>query len=183
VPDSLAVDLDGLWSRSLEELSSQVSSAALRAWLADTKPVGYSHDTVVLAAPHSFAREQLDSRWGAILRTALTKVAGRTINVVVTVRPDPDPEPPLSLDPEPTRQAWGAPEPFTRAATDRDTALNEKYTFDRFVIGASNRFAHAAAFAVGEAPAQAYNPLFIYGGAGLGKTHLLQAVGHYATIL
>ncbi|MGH8886322.1 MAG: chromosomal replication initiator protein DnaA [Egibacteraceae bacterium] len=182
MPDSLAIDLDGLWSRSLEELSSNVSSAALRAWLADTRPVGYSQDTVVLAAPHSFAREQLDSRWGATLRSALTKAAGRTMNVVVTVRPDPDPDPPLSLDPEPTRQAW-APEPFTRAATDRDTALNEKYTFDRFVIGGSNRFAHAAAFAVAEAPAQAYNPLFIYGGAGLGKTHLLQAVGHYATSL
>jgi chromosomal replication initiator protein len=184
VPDSLAIDLDGLWNRSLEELSSQVSNAALRAWLADTRPVGYSQDTVVLAAPHSFAREQLDSRWGPTLRTALTKAAGRTMNVVVTVRPDPtpDPEPPLSLDPEPARQVW-APEPFTRAATDRDTALNEKYTFDRFVIGASNRFAHAAAFAVAEAPAQAYNPLFIYGGAGLGKTHLLQAVGHYAASL
>lgn len=182
VPDSLAVDLDGLWTRSLEELSSQVSSAALRAWLADTRPVGYSQDTVVLAAPHSFAREQLDSRWGATLRSALTKAAGRTMNVVVTVRPDPDPEPPLSLEPDPARQAW-APEPFTRAAADRDSALNEKYTFDRFVIGASNRFAHAAAFAVAEAPAQAYNPLFIYGGAGLGKTHLLQALGHYATNL
>lgn len=182
MPDSLAIDLDGLWNRSLEELSSQVSSAALRAWLADTRPVGYSQDTVVLAAPHSFAREQLDSRWGATLRNALTKAAGRTMNVVVTVRPDPDPEPPLSLDPEPSRQAW-APETFTRAAADRDTALNEKYTFDRFVIGASNRFAHAAAFAVAEAPAQAYNPLFIYGGAGLGKTHLLQAAGHYATSL
>jgi chromosomal replication initiator protein len=188
VPDPLAIDLEGLWSRSLEELSSSVSSAALRAWLADTKPVGYSEDTVVLAAPHGFAREQLDSRWGPTLRSAITKAAGRTLNVVVTVRPDPDPEP-MAIDtrqaavpPEAARQAW-APEPLARTTTDQDNELNEKYTFDRFVIGASNRFAHAAAFAVAEAPAQAYNPLFIYGGAGLGKTHLLQAVGHYATSL
>jgi chromosomal replication initiator protein len=190
MPDSLAVDLDGLWHRSLDALSESVSSAALRAWLADTKPVGYTEDTVVLAAPHSFAREQLNTRWGPTLREALAKAAGRTLNVVVTVRPDPDPEP-LDLGrvadaglppPEPPRQAF-APEPLARAATDRDTELNEKYTFERFVIGASNRFAHAAAFAVAEAPAQAYNPLFIYGGAGLGKTHLLQAVGHYAASL
>ncbi|MGH8907987.1 MAG: chromosomal replication initiator protein DnaA [Egibacteraceae bacterium] len=188
MPDSLAIDLDGLWSRSLEELSASVSSAALRAWLAETRPVGYSEDTVVLAAPHGFAKEQLDSRWGPTLRSAITKAAGRALNVVVTVRPDPDPEP-VAVDanqitgpPEGARQAW-APEPLAHATTDRDNELNEKYTFDRFVIGGSNRFAHAAAFAVAEAPAQAYNPLFIYGGAGLGKTHLLQAVGHYANSL
>jgi len=193
VSDSLAIDLEGLWSRSLEELAASVSSAALRAWLAETRPVGYTEDTVVLAAPHGFAREQLDSRWGETLRNAITKAAGRTLNVVVTVRPDPDPEPVTAevsavteTLPSPAahapRQAW-APEPLARASTDGVTELNEKYTFDRFVIGASNRFAHAAAFAVGEAPAQAYNPLFIYGGAGLGKTHLLQAVGHYASNL
>jgi chromosomal replication initiator protein len=188
VSDSVVIDLDGLWNRSLEELSSSVSSAALRAWLAETRPVGYSEDTVVLAAPHGFAREQLDSRWGQTLRNALTKAAGRTLNVVVTVRPDPDPEP-VAIAPvaaqgvaQAPREAWG-PEPLARAVGQRDHELNAKYTFDRFVIGASNRFAHAAAFAVAEAPAQAYNPLFIYGGAGLGKTHLLQAVGHYATTL
>ncbi|CAN5626343.1 hypothetical protein BH23ACT7_BH23ACT7_17480 [soil metagenome] len=172
--DAAVIDLDDLWQRSLDELSEQLGSPALRAWLEDTRPVGYSQDTVILAAPHSFAREQLDGRWGPALRSALTRAAGRALNIVVTVRPDPDPEP--------QRQAF-APESFPRPASGHDTALNEKYTFDRFVIGASNRFAHAAAFAVAEAPAQAYNPLFIYGGAGLGKTHLLQAAGHYATSL
>ncbi len=183
MPDSQVVDLDELWTRSLGDLQGTLTGAALRAWLDETRPVGFSQDTVVLAAPHSFAREQLDTRYGGALRSALTKAAGRALNVVVTVRPDPQPEP---ASPHPgtvgERRAW-APEAFPRPASDRDSALNEKYTFDRFVIGGSNRFAHAAAFAVAEAPAKAYNPLFIYGSAGLGKTHLLQAVGHYTTSL
>jgi chromosomal replication initiator protein len=185
VQDAGVLDLDELWARSLSELQEQLTGAALRAWLDDTKPVGFSHDTVVLAAPHSFAREQLDNRYGPALRSALTRAAGRALNVVVTVRPDPQPDPAptaAAAPPAEVRRSW-APEAFPRPSGDRDSALNEKYTFDRFVIGASNRFAHAAAFAVAEAPAKAYNPLFIYGGAGLGKTHLLQAVGHYTTSL
>jgi len=185
VPDSAVVDLDDLWNRSLGTLQQNLTGPAQRAWLDETRPVGFSQDTVVLAAPHSFAREQLDTRYGGALRSALTEAAGRALNVVVTVRPDPQPEPTQAVTSPATsteRETW-TPEEFSRAAAGADTALNTKYTFDRFVIGASNRFAHAAAFAVAEAPAKAYNPLFIYGSAGLGKTHLLQAVGHYATNL
>ncbi len=189
--ESAVVDLDDLWNRSLGSLQQTLTGPALRAWLDETRPVGFSQDTVVLAAPHSFAREQLDTRYGSALRAALTQAAGRALNVVVTVRPDPQPEPlaepaaPSSVTAPATlreRETW-TPEEFSRTAPGRDVTLNEKYTFDRFVIGASNRFAHAAAFAVAEAPAKAYNPLFIYGSAGLGKTHLLQAVGHYTTSL
>ena len=189
--ESAVIDLDELWSRSLRALQDSVTGPALRAWLDETRPVGFSQDTVVLAAPHSFAREQLATRYGGALRAALTAAAGRALNVVVTVRPDPQPEPltaavaPVSVTSPATmheRETW-APEEFSRTGGSRDHALNEKYTFDRFVIGSSNRFAHAAAVAVAEAPAKAYNPLFIYGSAGLGKTHLLQAVGHYAVSL
>jgi chromosomal replication initiator protein len=192
-------DLTELWDTAFRSLERRLNGAALRAWLRETTPVGFSDDTVVLAAPHAFAREQLDLRYGTQLREALADAAGRPLTVVITVRPEanaaqnethPD-EPDLVTTQDlkadqttsslpPTRQ--GAPETFGPVG-DRDAPLNEKYTFERFVIGASNRFAHAAAFAVAEAPAHAYNPLFIYGGAGLGKTHLLQAVGHYATNL
>lgn len=196
-------DLTDLWQTAFTTLEQRVNGAALRAWLRETTPVGFSNDTVVLAAPHAFAREQLDLRYGTELREALTDAAGRPLTVVVTVRTDAadtstDRESPdldetdlvtpedFRADPAPThptsRARNGAPEPFGPVG-DRDAPLNDKYTFERFVIGASNRFAHAAAFAVAEVPARAYNPLFIYGGAGLGKTHLLQAIGHYATHL
>ena len=182
------MDLDDLWNRSLVDLQEHLTGPAQRAWLDDTHPVGFSQDTVVLAAPHSFAREQLDSRYAGVLRDALTRAAGRPLEVVVTVRPDGASPAPADIIPEPQPEAApaprddGGPERFARGG-DRGSELNDKYTFDRFVIGASNRFAHAASFAVAEAPAKAYNPLFIYGGAGLGKTHLLQAIGHYAMSL
>src|SRR5680860_225670 len=191
VPDPAAtLDLDQLWTRSLTDLQQTLTGAAQRAWLDDTHPVGFSGDTVVLAAPHSFAREQLDTRYGPALRSALTRAAGRALDVVVTVRPEGHQAPPRFERPEAEvappaevpRSSY-APEQFASQAGTRDSALNSKYTFERFVIGASNRFAYAAAFAVAESPAKAYNPLFIYGGPGLGKTHLLQAVGHYAQSL
>ena len=188
MPEAVVLDLDELWARSLAALQEQATGPAFRAWLDETRPVGFSQDTVVLAAPHGFAREQLDTRFGGVLRTALTAAAGRALNVVVTVRPDPQPEPFASQTSVTSPATSSEHEPFDdefprAAAAPGDFDLNEKYTFDRFVIGASNRFAHAAAFAVAEAPARAYNPLFIYGFAGLGKTHLLQAVGHYTRSL
>ena len=197
VSDLDALELTDLWQHALDELQHRVTGAALHTWLRETAPVGFSDDTLVLATPHAFAREQLDLRYGAELRAALSAAAGRALNVVITVRPDavggladeaaeaPHAEPDGAAPPprERTARGRGAPESFVAPVGDRDAPLNEKYTFDRFVIGASNRFAHAAAFAVAEAPAHSYNPLFIYGGAGLGKTHLLQAVGHYTTNL
>jgi len=182
VPVNTAVgDLNHIWEQSLGILREDLTAAALHAWLDDTRPIGIDDDTVVLAAPHRFAREQLDARYGDALRSALTRAAGRALNVLVIVRSEDQTHEPLQVTaPIPALHYVPETPANVPAAGGR---LNEKYTFDRFVIGASNRFAHAAAFAVAEAPAQAYNPLFIYGGAGLGKTHLLQAVGHYTTSL
>jgi chromosomal replication initiator protein len=174
VPVSTASDdLDLLWKAAHHELAADIASASTRSWLDELVPTDITHETVVLAAPHPFAREQLDLRYGPALRGALSRAAGRPLTVMLTVSPDavaggsggPPPAPP----PGPAAPAPGS-----------DSALNPKYLFDRFVIGDSNRFAHAAARAAAESPARAYNPLFIYGESGLGKTHLLQAVGHEA---
>jgi chromosomal replication initiator protein len=182
VSDAGVLDLSDLWTQVLDDLQHRLPGAAQRTWLQETRPVGFSEDTLVLAAPHRFAREQLDTRFGPELRSALSRVAGRALNVLVTVAPE-QAGGEAHLDPPDAEElAPTAPAASALGGGER-TDLNEKYTFERFVIGSSNRFAHAAAFAVAEAPAKAYNPLFVYGGAGLGKTHLLQAVGHYTTNL
>ncbi len=207
-------DLASLWDDTLSEVVQAINSPAQRRWLASTRPVGFSDDTVVLAAPHAFAREWLETRCGELLRDTLSSSAGRPIQVVITVQPnpapvdgdgtasppsersqhtgdDPDGGPLESTDVRPLQAPGRPPGPTVQLPPteppeirqDDTPQLNPKYVFDRFVIGASNRFAHAAAFAVAEAPARAYNPLFIYGTVGLGKTHLLHAIGHYVSSL
>ncbi len=178
---SVSDDLDRVWRTALDELTAEVASAAARSWLDATVPVSCSGDTVVLAAPHHFAREQLDLKYGGALRDALSRAAERPLTAVVTVADDAAPGRLVESNGTPLPTGGTAPQPDAGGPTTRpDSALNPKYLFDRFVIGDSNRFAHAAARAAAESPARAYNPLFIYGTSGLGKTHLLQAVGHEA---
>jgi chromosomal replication initiator protein len=191
-------DLDAVWSQAIGGLADGALSPQQRAFVDLTKPLGLVGDTALIAAPNDFTKDVLETRLRPLVVQALSATLGRDIKLAVTV--DTSIAPALDdatdevadatyadesgdlaqQEPDLPEQRPGAGAPGTKA---EDARLNAKYTFDTFVIGSSNRFAHAAAVAVAEQPARAYNPLFIYGGSGLGKTHLLHAIGHYTRTL
>ncbi len=186
-----ATDLSAAWRRALAGLADDALSGADRAWLRLTRPVALVADTgtALLAAPNDFTKDLLDTKLRGAIATALAAELGRDVQVAVTVEALPsgaandeeeedETDPDVTRDLAPTRAMPGTGRGSPRPA--EPARLNPKYQFETFVIGSSNRFAHAAAVAVAEAPAKAYNPLFVYGDSGLGKTHLLHAIGHYA---
>ncbi len=193
--EALVNDMNDLWKRCGVTLREQVSDATWRTWLQGLNPEAYDGDLLVLSAPSSIIRERVENRFLDLIAAAATDVASHEVKVRLDLGPMSvaDPLPLTSLlDQEHTSpNASNAPDQGDNrsgrsgsrraaAAEDRDVgSLDARYTFDAFVIGSSNRFAHAAAQAVAEMPAKSYNPLFIHGDAGLGKTHLLHAIGNY----
>jgi chromosomal replication initiator protein len=191
-----SVDIVAVWNRVKHRFDDPSVRPQQKAWIGLTRPLGLVEDTVLLAAPNDFAKDFLENRLRQMIAKVLSEELDRDIQVAVTVQageakesaPEPGDSEGLTTD----EDDWRADPPRPASATptyrpkhsdderDREARLNPKYTFETFVIGSSNRFTHAAAVAVAEAPARAYNPLFIYGDSGLGKTHLLHAIGHYA---
>ncbi|MGI8940616.1 MAG: chromosomal replication initiator protein DnaA [Actinomycetota bacterium] len=169
-----------LWGRASSLLRARLSEGTFSAWFGQARPLGIDGSTFVLGVPNPFAKEWIEGRYLAPLAESLASASGIGLDVALLAGDSfsgGDDEPAGAQQPS---SVAGAPAsaPAEVAAPDL-TGLHPKYTFDSFVIGSSNRFAHAAALAVAEGPAEAYNPLFIYGGAGLGKTHLLHAIGRY----
>jgi chromosomal replication initiator protein len=169
--------VDDLWGEVSTRLQGALNETTYRTWFAEAEAVAIDDDAVVLGVPNDFTREWIEGHFIGLIRAIVHDVTGQERRVQLTVRDHPQLSPET---PAPRTPAAAAPEPET-AVSGHGTMLNAKYTFDLFVIGSSNRFAHAAALAVAEAPAQAYNPLFIYGGTGLGKTHLMQAIAQYVS--
>ena len=155
---------DGVWSEVSGRLREALNEKTFTTWFAQVVPAGISEGEFVLAVPNDFTRDWIEGHFLDLITAAVDEIAGER-SVRLDVR-EPEKVPPAAQPPARRHERPGV-------------GMNAKYTFDSFVIGSSNRFAHAAALAVAEAPAQAYNPLFIYGGTGLGKTHLLQAVAQY----
>jgi chromosomal replication initiator protein len=159
-----------VWNEVASRLQGALNETTYRTWFGEAEAVEVTDDAFVVAVPNDFTREWIEGHYVGLLRAIVQDATGRERRIQITVEDGRASTPPGGIAP-----LAAVAEPPPRA----EGPLNAKYTFDSFVIGSSNRFAHAAALAVAEAPAQAYNPLFIYGGTGLGKTHLMQAIAQY----
>ena len=178
-----------IWQAALGDLETRVSRANFETWLRSTQIIELSDDVARIGAPNSFAADQLRSKFALDIQEALSLIVGHRVAVEFAVlnstqtvdtgsqrwarpagrKPAGKSSAPGSASPQ-QLELSGAPE----------HGLNPKYVFEKFVVGSNNRLAHAAALAVADRPAQKFNPLFLYGGVGLGKTHLLHAIGHRA---
>jgi chromosomal replication initiator protein len=186
-----------MWILCSEALREQVSDAIWQAYLSGITPLSIKDGEIVLGVPNTLIRDRVESRFLGLIQDTVTGAVGRDLHVQLeVVAPVYDP---LDDGRSPVDQGTGAngSDPGTHNASSSASTMSQKprggrsadrldfplldprYTFDTFVIASSNRFAHAAAQSVAEAPARSYNPLFIYGDAGLGKTHLLHAIGNY----
>lgn len=193
--------LDNFHRREVPELAEAWQAVLtetnpnFQAWLTSAKPLTVHESTMMIAVPNEFTRERIETRMRPEIEEVLSDLYSRSMRLAITIEPGLELalKPAEPADDEPIEIAHFVAKKKLKEAeesgkevdeeegldVEKDGVLNQKYTFDNFVIGSSNQFAHAAAMAVAESPGKSYNPLMIYGGSGLGKTHLLHAVGHY----
>lgn len=182
-----------LWEGALAIVKDELNELVFNTWFRVAEPLGMVGSDLVVSVPNSWGRDWLRTRYTGRLSAALTQVSGEQIGVKFVTRSSEEaasvdleepsapaqPEPVAPLEFAPATASVSVSEPDSSSAPHGTGGLSTRYTFDRFVSGDSNQLAYACALAVAETPAFKYNPLFIYGGSGLGKTHLLQAIGHY----
>jgi chromosomal replication initiator protein len=176
-------DTEDLWISCADALREQVSDAIWQAYLSGITPVSIKEHEVVLGVPNKLIRDRVESRFLALIQDTVAGTLGRDLVVQLeVVAPDEERDRAVAAA-DPIDDVRRAPPIPARTVSGQEAApspvLDSRYTFETFVIASSNRFAHAAAQSVAESPARSYNPLFIYGDAGLGKTHLLHAIGNY----
>lgn len=164
--------LKELWEKTLNIMKGELTEVSFNTWIKSVIPLSISNDTLKLGVPNNFTKEILETRYKDLLVNALKLISSKKYSIDFTIASEES----VDLDEKKAKKEARA---AVAISDEIPATLNPKYTFDSFVIGNSNRFAHAASLAVAESPAKAYNPLFIYGGVGLGKTHLMHAIGHY----
>ncbi|GAH86199.1 unnamed protein product, partial [marine sediment metagenome] len=152
-----------IWEAALGELQIQVNKPNYRTWLEKTVGLSYQDNQFIIGTPNPFVAEYLDKNQRSLIEKTLIGLTHRDVKVLFSV----------------DARHQNSPSSY-RGREESLPMFNPKYTFDSFIVGNCNRLAHAAALGIAENPGHSYNPLFIYGGVGLGKTHLLQAIGHMA---
>ncbi|ABK62135.1 MULTISPECIES: chromosomal replication initiator protein DnaA [Clostridium] len=163
--------LKQLWTKTLNIIKGELTEVSFNTWIKSISPISMNENTIKLEVPNDFTRGILESRYKDLIINAIKLITSKKYNIEFSI---------TSEEIFNNQQLKPKSSNDNIVVNDEMTSiLNPKYTFDSFVIGNSNRFAHAASLAVAESPAKAYNPLFIYGGVGLGKTHLMHAIGHY----
>ncbi|HSB52767.1 MAG TPA: DnaA/Hda family protein, partial [Gemmatimonadales bacterium] len=162
------------WKRILDEAQRELPADIIRNWLEPTEAIALDEGQLVIGAPDQFAAEWNETKHASLLTRLAEPVVGRPTAVVFRVQEERQRRPQMDFFVTPTATTV----PAGAAANGSMQPLNERYTFETFVIGKSNELAAAAAHAIAEAPGKTYNPLFIYGATGLGKTHLMQAIAH-----
>ncbi len=171
------MDAKQVWRAALGELQVSLSPANYETWLRDTHLVDVDEQRFRISVPNGFAKDWLETRYRSLISQTLARVVGYSVQVEFVVSTDSDPQPAPTATTQPVRV-----EPTRVGATEGGgggaTNLNPRYMFANFIVGSANRLAHAASLSVAERPGHAYNPLFLYGGVGLGKTHLMHAIGN-----
>ena len=180
----MTTQVNTVWEKVCRLLKQQLNSDVFARWIAVIVPGRISDNTIVLNVSNNFYQSWLEENYLPLIKETVNEVCGREMKVVFEVMPGQEPAASaadLPADKQTRPAAEGRP-PLPKKNAKMVVAansLNPKYTFSSFVVGSSNSFAHASSLAVAQAPGKAYNPLFIYGGVGLGKTHLMQAIGHH----
>jgi len=174
---SSGISPETLWEDFLTAIAPHVSGHVLETWLRPVRCLAIGDARVTLEVRDRFARDWLNDHYVDVIRDGLANLLGESVAIDWEIRP-PQAQPEPGTEPQPLIDEASAVSESIDPGPDRRRQLNPRYTFDTFVAGPSNQFAFAASKAVAENPASSYNPLFLFGGVGLGKTHLLSAIGH-----
>ncbi|NET31629.1 MAG: chromosomal replication initiator protein DnaA [Cyanothece sp. SIO1E1] len=178
----MEIVLEGIWNQVLEHLQLQLSRPTFETWIKTASAQELTGDRLVISTPNPFARNWIQKYYIKTIAASAEAILGHAVEIHITV--DSGDDTPTN-SPDSAEAVWSLPavmpltEPAASTQRTRSTELNPKYVFSRLVVGSNNRMAHAASLAVAESPGREFNPLFLCGGVGLGKTHLMQAIGHY----